>query len=71
MNAVEGSIMEHDRPRWRFRLSTLMLLVIIGALALTLVLDRWKGSRTGGDSKRRGTKPLLPSGPQRGAKRVR
>jgi len=34
--------MEHDRPRWRFRLSTLMLLVIIGALALTLVLDRWK-----------------------------
>src|SRR5262249_46767579 len=40
--AVEGSIMEHDRPRWRFRLSTLMLLVIIGALALTLVLDRWK-----------------------------
>jgi type II secretory pathway component PulL len=34
--------MEHDRPRWRFRLSTLMLLVIILALALTLVIDRWK-----------------------------
>ena len=34
--------MGHDRPRWRFRLSTLMLLVIILALALTLIIDRWK-----------------------------
>jgi hypothetical protein len=34
--------MEYDRPRWRFRISTLMLLVIILALALTMVGDRWK-----------------------------
>jgi type II secretory pathway pseudopilin PulG len=33
--------MEHDRPRWRFRMSTLMLLVVILALVLTLVSDRW------------------------------
>jgi hypothetical protein len=32
--------MEHDRPRWRIRLSTLMLLVIIAALSLTLVYER-------------------------------
>jgi hypothetical protein len=31
----ELSIMGHDRPRWRFRISALMLLVIIVALALT------------------------------------
>ncbi|MFI5458936.1 MAG: hypothetical protein ACHRXM_26200 [Isosphaerales bacterium] len=29
--------MGHDRPRWRFRIGTLMLLVITLALALTLV----------------------------------
>jgi hypothetical protein len=34
--------MEHERPRWRNRLSTLMLLVIIAALASALVADRWK-----------------------------
>jgi hypothetical protein len=34
---VVASIMGHDRPRWQFRISTLMLLVIIMALALTLV----------------------------------
>jgi hypothetical protein len=34
--------MEHDRPRWRFRISTLMLLVVILALVLNLVVDRWK-----------------------------
>jgi hypothetical protein len=34
--------MEHDRPRWRFRISTLMFLVVILALVLTLVFDRWK-----------------------------
>jgi Tfp pilus assembly protein FimT len=33
--------MEDDRPRWRFRMSTLMLLVVILALVLTLVSDRW------------------------------
>jgi hypothetical protein len=33
--------MGHDGPRWRIRLSTLMLLVIILALAMTLVVDRW------------------------------
>jgi hypothetical protein len=32
--------MEHDRPHWRFRISTLMLLVIILALALTLIIER-------------------------------
>ena len=34
--------MGRDRPYWRIRLSTLMLLVIILALILTLVADRWK-----------------------------
>jgi hypothetical protein len=34
--------MEHDRPRWRFRNSTLMLLVVILAFVLNLVVDRWK-----------------------------
>jgi hypothetical protein len=34
--------MEKDHRRWRFRISTLMLLVIIAALATTLVVDRWK-----------------------------
>ena len=34
--------MERDRPRWRFRISTLMLLVVILALVSTLVVDRWK-----------------------------
>ena len=34
--------MEQDHPRWRFRLSTLMLWVILLALALTLVLDPWR-----------------------------
>ena len=37
VNGVDGSIMGHDRPRRRFRVSTLMLLVNIMALALTLV----------------------------------
>src|SRR5262249_60287792 len=41
-NGGEVSLMGHDRPRWRFRLSTLMLLVIVLALALTLIIDRWK-----------------------------
>jgi hypothetical protein len=34
--------MEHDRPRWRFRLSTLMPLVIILAIALPLIIERWR-----------------------------
>jgi hypothetical protein len=34
--------MEKDHRRWRFRISTLMLPVIIAALATTLVVDRWK-----------------------------
>ena len=34
--------MAHDRPRWRFRISTLMLLVIILALSLALVSERWE-----------------------------
>jgi hypothetical protein len=34
--------MERDRPRWRIRISTLMLLVIIAALASALVVERWK-----------------------------
>ena len=41
-NGVEVPIMERDRPRWRFRISTLMLLVVILGLVLTLVVDRWK-----------------------------
>ena len=39
---IRGAIMEHDRPRWRIRISTLMLLIIIAALAMTLVSERWK-----------------------------
>jgi hypothetical protein len=35
-------IMEHDRPRWRIRISTLMLLVIIAALSLALVVEHRK-----------------------------
>jgi hypothetical protein len=34
--------MERDRPRWRMRISTLMLLVIIDALASALVVERRK-----------------------------
>ena len=34
--------MSHDLPRWRFRLSSLMLWVILLALALTLVLAPWR-----------------------------
>jgi hypothetical protein len=34
--------MERDRPRRRFRIGTLMLLVVILALVLPLVFDRWK-----------------------------
>jgi len=37
VNGVDVSITGHDRPSWRFRISTLMFLVIIIALALTLV----------------------------------
>ena len=35
--------MERDRPRWRIRISTLMLLVVIAALAVHLVVEprRW------------------------------
>ena len=33
--------MQHDRPRWRFRISTLMLLIIILALTFELVSD-WR-----------------------------
>jgi len=38
---TRGAIMEHDRPRWRIRISTLMLLIIIAALAMALVSERW------------------------------
>jgi hypothetical protein len=31
-----------DRPRWRFRLSTLILLVIIAGLASYIIADRWQ-----------------------------
>ena len=41
-NGVGVSIMAHDRPRWRFRLSTLMLLVVIAALATYIVVERWQ-----------------------------
>lgn len=34
--------MERDRPRWRIRISTLMLLVIIAALASALIVERWQ-----------------------------
>ena len=34
--------MAHDRPRWRFRLSTLMLLVVIAALATYIVVEQWQ-----------------------------
>jgi hypothetical protein len=34
--------MEHDRRGWRFRISTLMLQVIIAALALALVVEHNK-----------------------------
>ena len=34
--------MEHDRPRWRVRIRTLMFLVIITALAAALVVERTK-----------------------------
>ena len=34
--------MGHDRPRWRIRLSTLMLLVVIAALATYIVVERWQ-----------------------------
>jgi hypothetical protein len=34
--------MPHEHPRWRFRIGTLMLWVVILALGLNLVLDRWK-----------------------------
>ncbi len=33
--------MDPQRPRWRIRLSTLMLLVIIAALASYIVAERW------------------------------
>ena len=38
---ARGAIMEHDRPRRRIRISTLMLLIIIAALAMALVSERW------------------------------
>ena len=31
-----------DLPRWRFRISTLMLVVVVLALTFTLISDRWK-----------------------------
>ena len=34
--------MEHDGPRWRIRLSTLMLLVVIAALATYIFVERWQ-----------------------------
>jgi hypothetical protein len=34
--------MGHVPPRWRFRLSTLLLLVVIAALATYIIVDRWK-----------------------------
>jgi len=35
----EVAIVDHQRPRWRFRISTVMLLVIIVALSLALVVE--------------------------------
>jgi hypothetical protein len=32
--------MEHERPRWRFRISTLMLLIIIVGLSIALVTEQ-------------------------------
>jgi type VI protein secretion system component VasK len=37
--------MDHQRPGWRIRISTLMLLVIIAAVFLTLAVERWKWRR--------------------------
>jgi hypothetical protein len=45
--------MEHDRPRWRFRLSTLMLLVVIAALATYIVVERWQRVHLAGEEHRR------------------
>jgi hypothetical protein len=35
-------MMEHDRPGWRIRIRSVMLLVFIGALASALIVERWK-----------------------------
>ena len=48
--------MANDRPRWRFRISTLMLLVIIMALALARqggLDEEGRGGPTGGTDKAR------------------
>jgi hypothetical protein len=37
--------MDHQRPRWRFRLSTLVLLVIIAGLVSYIVADQWHRQR--------------------------
>jgi hypothetical protein len=59
VNGVEVSIMGHERPRWRFRVSTLMLLVITVALVLTLVNDQ-------DDHDRRSPRPRERIGPMLG-----
>jgi hypothetical protein len=37
--------MDRDPPRWRIRISTLMLLVVIAALVSYIVADRWYRER--------------------------
>jgi hypothetical protein len=37
--------MDPDRSRWRIRLSTLMLLVVIAALVSYIAADRWHRRR--------------------------
>ncbi len=59
VDGVELSIMGHDRPGWRFRISALMLLVIIVALALTPVNDH-------DDHDRRSPRPRERIGPMPG-----
>jgi hypothetical protein len=58
-NGVELAIMGHDRPCWRFRISVLMLLVVIVALAPTLVTDH-------DDRDRRSPRPRGRIGPMPG-----
>jgi len=32
--------MDQQRPRWRFRISTLMLLILVVGLAIAIIMDR-------------------------------
>jgi hypothetical protein len=41
-NGLEAPIMQHQPRRWRIRISTLMLLVIIAAFTVAVVIERRK-----------------------------